>query len=275
MSIHQTAIISSKATIGKNTGIGAFSVIEDDVIIGDNCKILNGVTLCNGSRVGDDVTIHQGAIIGGAPQVNNWHDQPTICEIGSGTTIREMVTISRASDPQNKTSVGRNCYIMAYTHAAHDVVMGDNVTIANSVQLAGHVTIGSNVGIGGMAAIHQFSKIGDFAFVGGTCGVNKDIPPYAMIMGAPARFSGINKVGLSRNGFAPQIQRSIKQTYRSIFKSDKCRSEAVKELSAQQDLVPEVKNILNFFAASDRGVIASSKPKAANVALLHNKKLAS
>jgi len=259
MSIHSTAIVSSNAKIGKNTSIGAYSVIEDNVIIGDNCEIMSHVSILDGSRIGNDVRIHQSAVISGLPQDLKYAGEKTTCEIGDKTVIREFATINRGTDDKWKTVIGAENLIMAYVHVAHDVITKDKVILANSVQVAGHCEIGYHVTIGGMTPIHQFVKIGDHAFIGGGLRVHKDVPPYILAMGEPLSYGGLNKLGLERRGFSEEIRTGMQKAYRTIYQSGLVRKEAIQRIHEEQTVTPEVETIIEFFKNSERGTIAAKK----------------
>ena len=153
-------ILSANATIGKDLKIKQFSTIEDDVEIGDNVEIGSCVLIADGARIGNNVKIFHGASIGTVPQDLKFNGEKTTVEIGDDTVVREFVTLNRATSHSKRTIIGKNCFIMAYAHVAHDCRIGDNVILANSVQMGGHVEIGDWVIVGGLVAIHQFVKIG-------------------------------------------------------------------------------------------------------------------
>lgn len=259
MSIHSTAIVSPNAKIGENTTIGAYALIEADVTIGENCEIMSHVSILDGSRIGNNVRIHQSAVISGLPQDLKYAGEKTTCEIGDKTVIREFATINRGTDDKWKTVIGAENLIMAYVHVAHDVITKDKVILANSVQVAGHCEIGYNVTIGGMTPVHQFVKIGDHAFIGGGLRVHKDVPPYVLAMGEPLSYGGLNKLGLERRGFSEETRSGIQKAYRSIYQSGLIRKEAVERIYEEQTITPEIETIIDFFNNSERGTIAAKK----------------
>jgi UDP-N-acetylglucosamine acyltransferase len=208
--IHPTALVHPRAELGDGIEIGPYSIIEDDVIIGNNCKIQSHVYIDSGTRLGEGIKISKGAVLGTAPQDLKYKGEKTYLEVGEGTAIREFATLNRGTDYSYKTVVGKNCFLMAYCHIAHDCIIGNNVIISNAVNMAGHVEIDEYVGIGGLTAIHQFVKIGQHCFVGGGLRVQKDIPPYILAMGEPMQYGGVNHVGLSRRGFSLEVLREIK-----------------------------------------------------------------
>jgi UDP-N-acetylglucosamine acyltransferase len=255
MDIHETAIIDSKAEIGKNVKIGPYSVIESDVIIEDGCKISSSVLIASGTRIGKKCQVFHGAVLGTIPQDLKFKGEITTLEIGENTTIREFATLNRGTEDKWKTVVGDNCLLMAYSHTAHDCHLGNNVIIANSVNMAGHVEIDDFAGIGGLCPIHQFVRIGKHAFIGGGSKISKDVPPFVLAMGEPFRYAGLNRVGLSRRGFSESTMSTIKDTYRIIFQSKLIIKDALEKIKDEIELIQEVRDILQFFQDSDRGVI--------------------
>ena len=193
--------IHKDAKIGENFKIDSFSSVHNNVIIGKNCWIGSNVTIFPGARIGDNCKIFPGAVISAIPQDLKFNGEETTVVIGNNTVIRECVTINRGTNYNNTTQVGDNCFLMAYSHVAHDCIINDNVIIANGVAIAGHVEIDNNAIIGGLAAIQQFTKIGKFSMISGGSLVRKNVPPYIKVAKEPLRFIGVNIVGLTRNKF--------------------------------------------------------------------------
>lgn len=253
--IHPTALVDPDAELGANVRIGAYSIIEDNVKIGDDCDIGHHVVIASGTVLGNGVRIFSGAVIGNAPQDLKYKGEPTTVEIGDMTVIRECVTINRATTATCKTKVGKNCLLMAYSHVAHDCVLGDGVILANSVNLAGHVTVHDYVVIGGLTGVHQFVTLGTHAMIGALFRVSKDVPPYILAGGQPLSYEGLNLVGLRRRGFSPSTIQQIADTYHIIYRSKLNVSQALQKLSAMDGKIPEVENIIDFIQKSKRGII--------------------
>lgn len=253
--IHPTATVSSKAKIGNNVKIGPYSIIHDDVEIGDDCEIHSHVVLYDGARIGNRVKIYQGASVANVPQDLKFGNEITYFYVGDDTQIREYVTLHRGTHATGKSSVGKNCLLMAYVHVAHDCTLGDNLILANTVQVAGHVEIEDNVVIGGVTGIHQFSKIGAYAMIGSNSKINSDVPPFTMVQGTPARFEGINKIGLRRKGFTPEQINAIKEAYRILYLSGNIFSEAKVKIKNELGEVEVVQQILSFIEKSNRGIV--------------------
>ncbi|MBK9332072.1 MAG: acyl-ACP--UDP-N-acetylglucosamine O-acyltransferase [Ignavibacteria bacterium] len=248
-------VVSKKASIGNNFSIKDFSIIEDDVVIGNNVEIGSNVLIANGARISDNVKIHHGAVISTNPQDLKFEGEITTMEIGEGTVIREYATLNRGTNYSNKTTVGSNCFIMAYAHVAHDCIVGDRVIIANSVQMGGHVEIGDWTIIGGLVPIHQFTKIGAHVMIGGGFRTVKDLPPYILAGGFPLKFEGINLVGLRRRGFTNEQITNIKDAYDLIYRSEYNFGDAVRKIISNGNVQPEVQLIIDFIENSKRGIV--------------------
>jgi UDP-N-acetylglucosamine acyltransferase len=255
MAIHKTAVISSKAEIGKNVSIGPFTIIEDDVKIDDGTTIASSVLVAEGTKIGKNCRIFHSAVLGTIPQDLKFKGEKTTLEIGDNTIVREFATLNRGTKDRWKTKIGNNCLLMAYSHVAHDCIIGNNVIIANSVNMAGHVIMDDFVGIGGLSAIHQFVRIGKHTFIGGGWRVSKDVPPYILAMGEPLRYSGLNRVGLLRRGFSEKTLSILKGTYRIVLQSKLNIPDALRRVESEIEPIPEVQDILSFFRDSERGVI--------------------
>jgi UDP-N-acetylglucosamine acyltransferase len=169
--------------------------------------------------------------------------------------VREFAALHKGTTATHKTTIGRNCLLMAYSHVAHDCHIGDKVIISNGVQIAGHVTVEDTVIIGGLSAIHQFCKIGQHAMVGGGAMANADVPPYVLTSGYPARFMGLNIVGLRRRNFSNDEIAAIKDAYTIFYNSGLNHTEALERIKEKYSEHRLVRNIINFIETSERGVI--------------------
>lgn len=253
--IHSTAIISPDTKIGSDVLIGAYSVIEENTVIGDGCEIGHHVVIASGARLGTGVRVFSGAVIGNPPQDLKYKGEPTTAEIGDMTVIRECVTINRGTTATRQTKIGKNCMLMAYSHVAHDCVLGDGVILANSVGLAGHVTIQDHVIIGGLTGVHQFVTLGTHAMIGALFRVSKDVPPYVLAGGQPLSYEGLNLIGLRRRGFNPNAIQTIADTYNLIYRSKLNVSQALQKLTLMDGKTEEVEKIIDFIQKSKRGII--------------------
>ncbi|MGH7718019.1 MAG: acyl-ACP--UDP-N-acetylglucosamine O-acyltransferase [Gemmatimonadaceae bacterium] len=253
--IHPTAVIAPDAQIGANVEIGPYAVIGEDCVLGDGCALGARVTLERHVRLGSNVRVGVGSVLGSDPQDLKYRGEATTVEIGDGSVLREMVTVNRGTAHSMRTIVGRNCFLMSYSHVAHDCHLGDGVMMANAVQLSGHVTIEDRVIISGMSGVHQFVRVGAFAFVGGLSKVVKDVPPYLKAVGNPAKLYGLNSVGLQRNNFDPDVLRELKRAYRLFFRSELNLSQALERARTELVDYPEVRRFLEFVDNSQRGVV--------------------
>lgn len=247
--------VSPKATIGSNVKIGEFTVVKDDVIIGNNVEILSCALIDDGARISDNVKISHGTVVSALPQDLKFGGEKTTFEVGEGTIIREYCSLNRGTKHSNKSTIGKNCFIMCYTHVAHDCKIGDNVIMANAVNMGGHVEIGDYAVIGGMVAIHQFVKIGKHSLIGGGFRAVKDVPPYIIAGNLPLRFEGVNIVGLRRRGFTNEQIRRIGDVYDVLYKSKYNISDAVIKIKDDFEKDEFVTTILDFIEASTRGLI--------------------
>ncbi len=253
--IHPTAVIDPGAEVGDDVQIGPYAVIEDNVIIGHGTIVQAGAHVGYGTRLGEAVRVFPKAVIGMVPQDLKFGGEETILEVGDRTVIREFATLNRGTASRGKTEVGSDCLLMAYSHVAHDCVIGNNCILANAVNLAGHVTIEDWVIIGGMVPIHQFVKIGCHAMVGGGWRVSKDVPPYTIAVGSPLKPVDVNRIGLKRRGFAQETISQIRKAYKLLFRSKHDMKTSLAELDSLGVLGPEVEHLKNFIKTSERGVI--------------------
>jgi len=254
--IHPTAIVSPKAIIGEGTEILPYSIIYDDVIIGDNCIIGSHSSIYNGARIGNRVKIFQGASVSNDPQDLKYANEPATFEIGDDTVIREFVTLHKGTKETGKSSVGKNCLLMAYAHVAHDCSVGNNVIIANSCQIGGHVKIEDSVIIGGATPVHQFSHIGQHSMIGGGFRVTQDVPPYILAAGYPLKYTGLNIIGLRRRGFSNETITALKQAYNYIFNARLNLAQAKHKISEEFADNKYGQNVMTFIEESKRGILS-------------------
>ena len=256
--ISTLAHIHPNAKLGKDIIVDPFAVIEDDVSIGDGTHVMSHAIIMKKTIIGKSCNIFPGAVIGAIPQDLKFNGEETTVEIGDHTTVRECVTINRGTKDRWKTVVGSHCLLMAYSHIAHDCLLGDHVIIANSVQLAGHVEIGDHAIIGGMAAAIQFSKIGAHTYIAGGAEVIKDVPPFIKAGRSPLSYVGVNSVGLQRRGFTSEKINSISEIYRNIYLRGLNISQAIQLIEKELPDSKEKAEILQFIKDSKRGILKVS-----------------
>jgi UDP-N-acetylglucosamine acyltransferase len=253
--IHPSAIVSPDAEIAPDVEIGAYAIVGENCTIDSGCVISARATLERNVRLEKNVQVGIGTILGGLPQDLKFAGEETSVEIGEGTVIREYTTINRGTAHSFKTTVGRNCLLMSYVHLAHDCHIGNNVILSNVVQLAGHVTVEDKAIISGLSAVHQFARIGRHSFIGGMSRVSKDIPPFLKAVGNPVKLYGLNTVGLQRGGMDEATIRELKRAYRLLFRSDLNVTQAIERAHNELESMPEVKELIHFVEASERGVV--------------------
>ena len=253
--IHATAVVDASASIAEDVEIGAFSVIGADVEIGAGCVIGPRVVVMGPTRIGRDNRIFQFASVGEAPQDKKYGGEPTSLELGERNVIREYVTLNRGtSDGNGKTVIGSDNLFMAYSHVAHDCIVGSHTIFANAASLSGHVEVGDYAILGGFTSVHQFTRIGVRAFCGLGSVVTQDVPPFSTAAGNRARVIGINKEGLKRHGFSPELIRALHRSFRELLKSKASRQDAIANLQSLCDQHPEVAQFVDFVRNSKRGI---------------------
>jgi UDP-N-acetylglucosamine acyltransferase len=253
--IHSSAIVSPKAEIADNVVIGPYCIIEDGVIIHEGAKLQSSIRLGTGAVIGKNVSISHGAVIGTPPQDLKFGGEATRAVIGDNTVIREYVTINRGTKAHGEASIGRDCFVMAYAHVAHDCVIGNNVILVNSVNLAGHVEIDDFAILGGVLPVHQFVKIGAHCMIGGGFRVQQDVCPYALVGGYPLKVVGINSIGLRRRGFPAETIAQLEKAFKILFFSGLNTTQAVERINSEIEKTPEIDNILSFLSRSNRGIV--------------------
>ncbi len=253
--IHKFANIAAGAKIGKNVTVEAFSTVYNNVTIGEGTVIHPNVTIYQGTTIGKNCEIFPGAVIGVCPQDLKFKGEDTTVEIGDNTVIRECVTIHRGTSDRWKTKVGSNCLLMTYVHVAHDCFIGDNVILASYVGLSGHVTIEDYAIMEGTAVAQQFVSIGAHSFIGGGSLVRKDVPPFVKAAREPLGFAGVNSIGLRRRGFSDEKVKEVEDVYRILYVMNNNISKGVESVKEQVAQSETRDHILDFIAASDKGII--------------------
>ncbi|MDH5387874.1 MAG: acyl-ACP--UDP-N-acetylglucosamine O-acyltransferase [Gammaproteobacteria bacterium] len=252
--IHSHAIVDPSAIIADDVSIGPFCVIEAGVEIDSGTVIEPHVVIKGPTKIGKDNHIFQFASIGEQPQDLKYDGEPTRLEIGDRNRIREYVTMNRGTiDDKGVTSIGNDNLFMTSCHVAHDCRIGNNVILANAVALAGHVRIEDHAILGGYSTVHQFTRIGAHSFSGFATAIDRDVLPYFTIAGNRARAFGINKEGLKRRGFSTESIRALQETFKILVKSKCSHKEAVEKANELAKEHNDVKYLMDFLAASERG----------------------
>ena len=253
--IHPTAIIDSSAQIGGETEIGPYCVIGPEVIIGEGCHLASHVTITGPTRIGNGNRFYPYCSIGQRTQDLKYMGEPTYLEIGDHNSFREFCTVNRGTLIGTKTTIGSHGNFLAYSHIAHDCIVGDHVIFSNNGTLAGHVIVEEHAIIGGLSGIHQFCRIGRHAIVGGCTKIVQDVPPYMIADGNPAEVRGVNQVGLERRGFSPEDTRALREAYRLLYRSNMNVKQACEKIAAEHSGPESIARLLEFIEASQRGII--------------------
>ncbi len=251
--IHPTAIISDNAKLGPGVEIGPYAVLGDEVTLGPGTRVGPHAVLEGWTTVGEGCTIGPGAVIGTAPQDVGYAGHRSYVHIGDRTVIREYVTIHRSKEPEGITHIGNDCYLMTSSHVAHDCRLEDRVVMVNLTALSGHVRVEQGAILSGMVVVHQFVRIGELSLVAARAGVRKDILPYTIADFHPARFRGLNVVGLRRKGVPSEHRNAIKHAVKLLLDDGLQTEEAIKRIREQYSDVPEVRHLADFVENSERG----------------------
>jgi UDP-N-acetylglucosamine acyltransferase len=252
--IHPTAIIHPEAKIGADCLIGPYCVIGEHVELGADCRLHSHVVIDGHTKLGRANEIFPFASIGLKTQDLKWKGGVTRTEIGDHNCFREGVTIHSATDDGGITRVGSHNNLLAYTHVAHDCILGDHAIMSNNATLGGHVIVEDHVVMGGFSAVHQFCHIGKFAMIGGCSKVVQDIPPFMIGDGSPAETRTINKIGLERNGFSEEAQIALRQAYKLLFREGLTIMHAVERMEKELPPLPEIQHLIAFARKSERGL---------------------
>ena len=230
--IHPTAIVHPKAVIGEGAEIGPFCVIGEHVKVGPRAMLLSHVVVNGHTTIGEETKIHPFCSIGAPSQDRKYLGETSYTTIGARTEIREYVSVHRATGEGETTSIGDDSLLLAYVHIAHNCRIGNNVTMSSTAQLAGHVTVEDYVTIGGQTGVHQFVRIGEHAMIGGISRIGQDVPPYVLVSGNPAKPFGLNRVGLQRAEFTPEVMAELKECYNLLYRSGNNISQAAEAMRA-------------------------------------------
>lgn len=256
MAIHPTAIVDPTAEIDPSVEIGPYCVVGGNTKIGAGTTMISHVVVHSYTHIGERNTIYPFASVGAAPQDLKFGGEPSLLIIGDDNVIREGATLNRGTEGGGmETRVGNGCLLMAYSHVAHDCIVGNHVILANCVSLAGHVTLEDHVIIGGLVGVHQFCRIGRYAFLAGGAMITRDVLPFTIAQGDRAEHSGLNIVGLKRAGWDKEAIKAVRAGYQSLFYGDATREQMLErtqsELAPKSELVAE---LCNFARAAERGL---------------------
>lgn len=255
--IHPSAVVEAGAVLGDGVRVGPFCYIGPEVVVGDGTTFGTHCSVTGPTRIGRDNRFIGHCAVGGEPQDKKHRGERVALEIGDRNTFREFVTLNRGTAGGGGiTRIGDDNWLLAYTHIAHDCLVGNHCVFSNNATLAGHVTVGDHVILSGFAGVHQFCRIGAHAFVGMGAFVNGDVPPFVMVaQEGYGRPRGINAEGLKRRGFDAERIATIKRAYRALYVSgaslDEARAKLV-ELAAGSD---DVRALLEFIENGERPLL--------------------
>jgi UDP-N-acetylglucosamine acyltransferase len=253
-SLHPSAIVHPGARIGEGCDIGPYCVIGPHVTLGPGCRLHSHVVVDGHTTLGAANEIFPFACLGLKTQDLKWRGGVARTAIGDRNTFREHVTVHAATADGAATVIGSHNHFLAYVHIAHDCRLGDHIIMSNVGTLAGHVTVEDHAIVGGLAAVHQFCRLGRMSIVGGCSKVVQDVPPYMLADGNPAETRHINKVGLDRHAVPEPAQAALRQAYKILFRERLTVSNALTRIEAELPPLPELRHLVQFIRASDRGI---------------------
>ena len=259
MHIHPTAIVSKKAKLADDVEVGPYTIIGENVKIGPATRIGAFCNIEGNTTIGRGCRIFTGAVIGSIPQDLKYKKEKTFLEIGDDNIIREYCTFNLGTAEGGKTIVGNGNLFMAYSHIAHDCLVGNYCVIANNGTLAGHVTIEDRAVVGGLAAIHQFIRVGTLSIIGGCSKVVQDIPPYSTCDGHPTKVYGVNITGLERAGISKETIAQLGAAFKILFNSGLTIKHALEKIQSEMGSSSEIANLINFIKNSQRGICRSPR----------------
>jgi UDP-N-acetylglucosamine acyltransferase len=256
VSVHPTAVVDKHAELDSSVEVGPYAVIGPRVRIGARTRVGPHAVIEGDTTIGEGNQIFQFAAIGAIPQDLKYAGEPTKLIIGNGNSIREFVTVHiGTAQGGGVTRVGNKCLLMANSHIAHDVQLGDGCILANSAGLAGHVVVEDRVIFGGLSGVHQFTRVGRLAFVSGGAMVTQDVPPYVTVQGDRAEVIGLNTVGLTRAGFDDAALTRAKSAFKILYRSKMGFREAIAHVRAEHGGHGEIDHLVSFLENSQRGIL--------------------
>ena len=254
--VHSTAIVAASAKLADDVVIGPYTVVGADTTIGAGTTIGAHVVIADRTSIGRGNRVFQFASVGEIPQDRKYTGDPTRTVIGDGNVIREFVTI-HAGTAQDKgvTTIGDGNWLLAYSHIAHDCVIGNGTTFSNNAQLAGHVIIDDYAVLGGFVGVHQFCRVGMHAMLAAGSIVLQDVPPYVTVSGSPATPRGTNSEGLRRRGFSADDIAAIKRAYKTLYRKNLALDDARAQIAASAAAVPALHALTAFLETPGRGIV--------------------
>jgi UDP-N-acetylglucosamine acyltransferase len=250
------AIVSPSARLGSNVRVAAFAVVGDEVELGDGCVLAPHAVVRGPARVGPGNIFDSFCSVGGDPQDLKFHGERTELVVGEGNHFREFCTVSRGTTQGGGvTRIGDKNLFMAYSHVAHDCIVGSNTVFANGATLAGHVEVGDYASVGAFSPVHQFCRVGRLAYIGACTVITQDVPPFSRVVTErETTCYGVNTVGLERRGFDRARLEPIERAFRLLLRSKLNTSQAVEQMRAQLNGSPEIRELVEFIETAQRGL---------------------
>jgi UDP-N-acetylglucosamine acyltransferase len=258
--IHPTAVIDPRAEIHQEAEIGPYVIIDGEVRIGRRTRVMAHAYVTGWTEIGEDNSIHMGAVIGHEPQDREYKGGKTYLRIGHRNIIREHVQIHRGTKPESATIIGNENFFMNHAHIAHNCKVGDGVVIAGGALLAGYVQVEDGAFVSGNCVVHQYVRIGKLAMLRGLSRTSRDGPPFC-IMDDTHTVKAVNQVGLERAGYSKSEIREIKEAFALLFRRKGNLGQALQELESRDFLSKELLYLLDFIRSSDRGVCLGPRGK--------------
>ena len=252
--IHPTAIIETGAQLGTDVEVGAYGYVGGGVTLGTGTRLHHHASVEGNTHLGAQCEVFPYALLGAKTQDMKFQGGKPGLRIGDRNVFREYVSVHCATNDGEFTTIGSDNTFLAYGHIAHDCRLGSHIVASNYFGLSGHITIEDHVVIGGMAGIHQFVRIGAYAMVGGMAKLVQDVPPFMMADGNPAETRTVNKTGMERNGVSEEAQSALRQAYKILFREGLTVSNAIAKAEKELPPLPEVRHLIQFVRASERGI---------------------
>jgi len=261
--IHPSTKVHAQAKLDVGVWVGPYSIIGQDVSIGKNTKIEAHVFIDGQTEIGADCHFSPFSSIGTEPQDLTYRGEKTLLKVGDRNKFREFITVNRGTvKGRGKTLIGNDNYFMAYSHIAHDCIVGNETTFTNGATLGGHVTVDSFVYISAFSSLHQFCRVGKHAFIGGYSVITQDVLPFCLVAGSrPVLLYGLNIIGLRRRGFSNERIKALKEMFKLFFYSDLNTTQAVEKIKEQFSQSEDKDEILDFIQSSQRGIIKKTAEK--------------
>jgi UDP-N-acetylglucosamine acyltransferase len=257
MPIHPTAIVDPGAAVDSSADIGPYCVISGKVKIGAGTRLMAHVFVDGDTQIGAENTFYPYSTVGVAPQDLKYHGEDSQTRIGDRNRIREFATIHRGTQGGGLlTAIGNDNLLMAYTHCAHDVKVGNHCVLSHGATLGGHVTVGDWAVIGAGTALHQFCRVGRHCIIGGYSVVTQDVMPFSQTVSPrDSKVFGANRVGLERRGFDNDAIEGLQTAFRHLTRGQLNTTQAIEKIRADIAASPELEELIEFIQSSERGVL--------------------